>query len=141
MLKSVRFHSENARIVVLKESKSRISLFLQVTQYLLDKALIIDEDTLYELSLKIEPRLPAWRSGLAPDSVEFSWKVGRTELSRACHASHVQRGPGIETKPVSFVHRRRWNPTGILSPAREAQLFGVNDRCFRLGWEGETIDP
>lgn len=31
----------------------------QVTQYLLDKSLIIDEDTLYELSLKIEPRLPA----------------------------------------------------------------------------------
>ncbi|XP_032259979.1 ras-specific guanine nucleotide-releasing factor 2 isoform X3 [Phoca vitulina] len=31
----------------------------KVTQYLLDKALIIDEDTLYELSLKIEPRLPA----------------------------------------------------------------------------------
>lgn len=32
----------------------------QVTQYLLDKALIMDEDTLYDLSLKIEPRLPAW---------------------------------------------------------------------------------
>lgn len=32
----------------------------QVTHYLLDKTLIIDEDTLYELSLKIEPRLPAW---------------------------------------------------------------------------------
>lgn len=31
----------------------------QVTHYLLDKTLIIDEDTLYELSLKIEPRLPA----------------------------------------------------------------------------------
>ncbi|EHB09684.1 Ras-specific guanine nucleotide-releasing factor 2 [Heterocephalus glaber] len=31
----------------------------KVTQYLLDKALIIDEDTLYGLSLKIEPRLPA----------------------------------------------------------------------------------
>ncbi|XP_072462361.1 ras-specific guanine nucleotide-releasing factor 2 isoform X5 [Notamacropus eugenii] len=31
----------------------------KVTQYLLDKTLIIDEDTLYELSLKIEPRLPA----------------------------------------------------------------------------------
>ncbi|POI34685.1 hypothetical protein CIB84_001563, partial [Bambusicola thoracicus] len=31
----------------------------QVTHYLLDKALIIDEDTLYELSLKLEPRLPA----------------------------------------------------------------------------------
>ena len=32
---------------------------LQVTQYLLDKTLIMDEDTLYDLSLKIEPRLPA----------------------------------------------------------------------------------
>lgn len=59
MLNCVRFHSENVRTHVLKEPKARISLFLQVTQYLLDKALIIDEDTLYELSLKIEPRLPA----------------------------------------------------------------------------------
>jgi hypothetical protein len=33
--------------------------FFQVIQYLLDKALVIDEDSLYELSLKIEPRLPA----------------------------------------------------------------------------------
>lgn len=32
---------------------------VQVTQYLLDKTLIMDEDTLYDLSLKIEPRLPA----------------------------------------------------------------------------------
>ncbi|XP_048847376.1 ras-specific guanine nucleotide-releasing factor 2 isoform X2 [Brienomyrus brachyistius] len=31
----------------------------KVTQYLLDKTLIMDEDTLYDLSLKIEPRLPA----------------------------------------------------------------------------------
>lgn len=31
-----------------------------MTQYLLDKTLIMDEDTLYDLSLKIEPRLPAW---------------------------------------------------------------------------------
>lgn len=35
---------------------------VQVTQYLLDKTLIMDEDTLYDLSLKIEPRLPAWGS-------------------------------------------------------------------------------
>lgn len=34
--------------------------FVQVTQYLMDKTLIMDEDTLYDLSLKIEPRLPAW---------------------------------------------------------------------------------
>ncbi|XP_026199393.1 ras-specific guanine nucleotide-releasing factor 2 isoform X6 [Anabas testudineus] len=34
-------------------------LSVQVTQYLLDKTLIMDEDTLYDLSLKIEPRLPA----------------------------------------------------------------------------------
>lgn len=59
MLNRVSFHSENVRTRVLKEPKARISLFLQVTQYLLDKALIIDEDTLYDLSLKIEPRLPA----------------------------------------------------------------------------------
>ncbi|XP_034026552.1 ras-specific guanine nucleotide-releasing factor 2 [Thalassophryne amazonica] len=31
----------------------------KVTQYLLDKTLVMDEDTLYDLSLKIEPRLPA----------------------------------------------------------------------------------
>lgn len=31
---------------------------LQVTQFLLDKTLVMDEDTLYELSLKIEPRVP-----------------------------------------------------------------------------------
>ncbi|XP_029564704.1 ras-specific guanine nucleotide-releasing factor 2-like isoform X1 [Salmo trutta] len=30
----------------------------QVTQFLLDKTLVMDEDTLYELSLKIEPRIP-----------------------------------------------------------------------------------
>lgn len=59
MLNCVRFHSENVHTGVLKKLNSTISLFLQVTQYLLDKALIIDEDTLYELSLKIEPRLPA----------------------------------------------------------------------------------
>ena len=33
-------------------------LVLQVTQFLLDKTLVMDEDTLYELSLKIEPRVP-----------------------------------------------------------------------------------
>ncbi|KAJ3603678.1 hypothetical protein NHX12_028422, partial [Muraenolepis orangiensis] len=37
----------------------RIEHQVKVTQYLLDKTLIMDEDTLYELSLKIEPRLPA----------------------------------------------------------------------------------
>jgi len=42
----------------------------QVTHYLLDKALIIDEDTLYELSLKLEPRLPAWRSSFVSESTE-----------------------------------------------------------------------
>lgn len=68
----------------IQKLKARTSLFLQVTQYLLDKALIIDEDTLYELSLKIEPRLPAWRFGLAPESVEFSWKAGWTELCMSC---------------------------------------------------------
>lgn len=52
----------------------------QVIQYLLDKALIIDEDTLYELSLKIEPRLPAWRSYLVPENMGISWRV--------CHTWH-----------------------------------------------------
>lgn len=38
--------------------KSYVVIFSQVTQYLLDKTLVMDEDTLYDLSLKIEPRLP-----------------------------------------------------------------------------------
>ncbi|XP_012992506.1 ras-specific guanine nucleotide-releasing factor 2 isoform X3 [Esox lucius] len=31
----------------------------KVTQFLMDKTLVMDEDTLYELSLKIEPRIPS----------------------------------------------------------------------------------
>ncbi|XP_036888045.1 ras-specific guanine nucleotide-releasing factor 2 isoform X2 [Sturnira hondurensis] len=42
-----------------QQTSYRIEHQPKVTQYLLDKALIIDEDTLYELSLKIEPRLSA----------------------------------------------------------------------------------
>ncbi|XP_060617702.2 ras-specific guanine nucleotide-releasing factor 2 isoform X1 [Anolis sagrei] len=42
-----------------QQTSYRIDHQPKVTQYLLDKSLIIDEDTLYELSLKIEPRLPA----------------------------------------------------------------------------------
>ncbi|KAM8778287.1 ras-specific guanine nucleotide-releasing factor 2 isoform 5-T5 [Rhynchonycteris naso] len=42
-----------------QQTAYRIDHQPKVTQYLLDKALIIDEDTLYDLSLKIEPRLPA----------------------------------------------------------------------------------
>lgn len=42
-----------------QQSSYRIEHQQKVTHYLLDKTLIIDEDTLYELSLKIEPRLPA----------------------------------------------------------------------------------
>uniref|UniRef100_A0A4X2LPY0 Ras protein specific guanine nucleotide releasing factor 2 n=1 Tax=Vombatus ursinus TaxID=29139 RepID=A0A4X2LPY0_VOMUR len=42
-----------------QQTSYRIDHEPKVTQYLLDKTLIIDEDTLYELSLKIEPRLPA----------------------------------------------------------------------------------
>ncbi|KAM3847819.1 ras-specific guanine nucleotide-releasing factor 2 [Vipera latastei] len=42
-----------------QQASYRIEHQQKVTQYLLDKSLIIDEDTLYELSLKIEPRLPA----------------------------------------------------------------------------------
>ncbi|XP_076995405.1 ras-specific guanine nucleotide-releasing factor 2 isoform X2 [Tamandua tetradactyla] len=42
-----------------QQTSYRIDHQSKVTQYLLDKSLIIDEDTLYELSLKIEPRLPA----------------------------------------------------------------------------------
>ncbi|XP_070599186.1 ras-specific guanine nucleotide-releasing factor 2 isoform X1 [Erythrolamprus reginae] len=42
-----------------QQASYRIEHQQKVTQYLLDKSLIIDEDTLYELSLKLEPRLPA----------------------------------------------------------------------------------
>ncbi|KFQ83073.1 RGRF2 factor, partial [Probosciger aterrimus] len=42
-----------------QQTSYRIEHQHKVTHYLLDKTLIIDEDTLYELSLKIEPRLPA----------------------------------------------------------------------------------
>ncbi|XP_029430008.1 ras-specific guanine nucleotide-releasing factor 2 [Rhinatrema bivittatum] len=42
-----------------QQTPYRIEHQPKVTQFLLDKSLIMDEDTLYELSLKIEPRLPA----------------------------------------------------------------------------------
>lgn len=45
--------------MTIKTICSAVSSAFQVTHYLLDKTLIIDEDTLYELSLKLEPRLPA----------------------------------------------------------------------------------
>ncbi|XP_051532189.1 ras-specific guanine nucleotide-releasing factor 2-like isoform X2 [Myxocyprinus asiaticus] len=42
-----------------QQTPYRIEHQPKVTQYLLDKTLIMDEDALYDLSLKIEPRLPA----------------------------------------------------------------------------------
>uniref|UniRef100_A0A8C9ZS15 Ras protein-specific guanine nucleotide-releasing factor 2b n=1 Tax=Sander lucioperca TaxID=283035 RepID=A0A8C9ZS15_SANLU len=42
-----------------QQTPYRIEHQAKVTQYLLDKTLIMDEETLYDLSLKIEPRLPA----------------------------------------------------------------------------------
>ncbi|KAM3868169.1 ras-specific guanine nucleotide-releasing factor 2 [Diretmus argenteus] len=42
-----------------QQTPYRVEHQAKVTQYLLDKTLIMDEDTLYDLSLKIEPRLPA----------------------------------------------------------------------------------
>ncbi|XP_072137390.1 ras-specific guanine nucleotide-releasing factor 2 isoform X2 [Mobula birostris] len=42
-----------------QQTPYRIDHQPKVLQYLLDKTIIMDEDTLYELSLKIEPRLPA----------------------------------------------------------------------------------
>uniref|UniRef100_A0AAY4EA42 Uncharacterized protein n=1 Tax=Denticeps clupeoides TaxID=299321 RepID=A0AAY4EA42_9TELE len=41
-----------------QQTPYRIDHHPKVTQYLLDKTFVMDEDTLYELSLKIEPRLP-----------------------------------------------------------------------------------
>lgn len=34
-------------------------LLPQVTQYLLDQSFVMDEETLYEASLRIEPKLPS----------------------------------------------------------------------------------
>ncbi|XP_054895701.1 ras-specific guanine nucleotide-releasing factor 2 isoform X2 [Poeciliopsis prolifica] len=42
-----------------QQTPYRIEHQPKVTQYLMDKTLTMDEDTLYDLSLKIEPRLPA----------------------------------------------------------------------------------
>ncbi|XP_061585423.1 ras-specific guanine nucleotide-releasing factor 2 isoform X3 [Cololabis saira] len=42
-----------------QQTPYRIEHQPKVTQYLLDKTFTMDEDTLYDLSLKIEPRLPA----------------------------------------------------------------------------------
>ncbi|XP_015219173.1 ras-specific guanine nucleotide-releasing factor 2 isoform X3 [Lepisosteus oculatus] len=42
-----------------QQTPYRIEHQPKVTQFLLDKTLTMDEDTLYDLSLKIEPRLPA----------------------------------------------------------------------------------
>uniref|UniRef100_A0A8C3A740 Ras protein specific guanine nucleotide releasing factor 2 n=1 Tax=Cyclopterus lumpus TaxID=8103 RepID=A0A8C3A740_CYCLU len=41
-----------------QQSPYRMEHQPKVTQFLLDKTLVMDEDTLYELSLKIEPRVP-----------------------------------------------------------------------------------
>ncbi|XP_012696091.2 ras-specific guanine nucleotide-releasing factor 2 [Clupea harengus] len=41
-----------------QQTPYRIEHQPKVTQFLLDKTLVMDEDTLYELSLKIEPRMP-----------------------------------------------------------------------------------
>ena len=132
MLNCVRLHSENVALVLRRNSQRGYPFLLQVTQYLLDKALIIDEDTLYELSLKIEPRLPAWPSDLAPSPWNFQGK--QSGQNCACHASRSAESRGSETGSVP----QRWrSQTGILSPAREAPLVGIKDRCFRLGWEAE----
>uniref|UniRef100_A0A8C6LG49 Ras protein specific guanine nucleotide releasing factor 2 n=1 Tax=Nothobranchius furzeri TaxID=105023 RepID=A0A8C6LG49_NOTFU len=41
-----------------QQAPYRIEHQPKVTQFLMDKTLVMDEDTLYELSLKIEPRVP-----------------------------------------------------------------------------------
>ncbi|KAM8854112.1 ras-specific guanine nucleotide-releasing factor 2 isoform 2-T2 [Synchiropus picturatus] len=41
-----------------QQAPYRIEHQPKVTQFLLDKSLVMDEDTLYELSLKLEPRVP-----------------------------------------------------------------------------------
>lgn len=53
-----------AFIVVSRNSSESCPLtvwlsFSQVTQYLLDQSFVMDEETLYEASLRIEPKLPS----------------------------------------------------------------------------------
>lgn len=96
MLNCVRLHSENVPLVLRRNSKRGYPFLLQVTQYLLDKALIIDEDTLYELSLKIEPRLPAWPSTLPRVRGIFM----ESRADRTVHATPpaALRGQGLGDK-------------------------------------------
>lgn len=64
---------------------------------------------------------------------------GENRQNCACHVSHSAMRSG-DGDP----NRSRWSmeegTNWILSPVTEAQLFGVKDRCFRLGWEGEKND-
>lgn len=78
----------------------RVIFFFQVTQYLLDKSLIIDEDTLYELSLKIEPRLPAWEISIVLQPTE-NFSV-MEKLCMAC--PYRMQGGKAEKNSSSLFH-------------------------------------
>lgn len=123
MLNCVRLHSENVALVLRRNSQRGYPFLLQVTQYLLDKALIIDEDTLYELSLKIEPRLPAWPSDLAPSPWNFQGK--QSGQNCACHASRSAESRGSETGSVPRDDGAK--PEFCLQPGRPRWLGSRTD--------------
>lgn len=51
---------------------------------------------------------------------------------QSLHAMPPAVQPGVgEAEPVSFVHQRQVKLE--LSPAREAQLFGIKEKYIRLG--------
>lgn len=95
-------------------------LLVQVTQYLMDKTLTMDEDTLYDLSLKIEPRLPAWVSAVCG-----LWKPAKS-------------GPASQRRNA---HQLRWhwdkwleNDVGIMERDADSseRYTNVNDESL---WE------
>lgn len=52
----------------------------QVVQYLLDKSFVLDEESMYEASLRIEPKVPNWWG---------SWKWFSLLLHISCHTHHI----------------------------------------------------
>lgn len=101
-----------------------------------DKALIINEDTLYELSLKIEPRLPACDPTLP--RVRGMFMESRADRTAHAMPPAVLRGQGDGGKACLLCSPKiAAEPNQNSVSSQEAQLVGIKDRCFRLGWEAE----